>query len=109
MTEENIKRMALEAGFSDGEVDYIQSIIIHFATLVAQQERERIAKEIEKMTVFGKDTISSFTVVIRNMQWTHLEKSSFVLAVRVLEFKKISLLAKRIEVQHGQEKYFNVT
>jgi hypothetical protein len=68
MTEENIKRMALEAGFSDGEVDYIQSIIIHFATLVAQQERERIAKEIEKMTVFGKDTISSFTVVIRNMQ-----------------------------------------
>jgi hypothetical protein len=68
MTEENIKRMALEAGFSDGEVDYIQSIIIHFATLVAQQERERIAKEIEKMTVFGKDTISSFTVVIRGMK-----------------------------------------
>jgi len=68
MTEENIKRMALEAGFSDGEVDYIQSIIIHFATLVAQQERERIAKEIEKMTVFGKDTISSFTVVIKSMR-----------------------------------------
>jgi len=68
MTEEIIKRMALEAGFSDGEVDYIQSIIIHFATLVAQQERERIAKEIEKMTVFGKDTISSFTVVIRSMK-----------------------------------------
>ena len=43
MTEENIKRMALEAGFSDGEVDYIQSIIIHFATLVAQQEREACA------------------------------------------------------------------
>jgi len=68
MTEENIKRMALEAGFSDGEVNYIQSIIIHFATLVAQQERERIAKEIEKMTVFGKDTISSFTVVIKSMR-----------------------------------------
>jgi hypothetical protein len=43
MTEENIKRMALESGFSDGEVDYIQSIIIHFATLVAQQEREACA------------------------------------------------------------------
>jgi len=68
MTEENIKRMALEAGFSDGEVNYCQSIIIHLATLVAQQERERIAKEIEKMTVFGKDTISSFTVVIRGMK-----------------------------------------
>jgi hypothetical protein len=48
MTEENIKRMALEAGFSDGEVDYIQSIIIHFATLVAQQEREACAKLAEK-------------------------------------------------------------
>ena len=44
MTEENIKRMALEAGFSDGEVDYCQSIIIHLATLVAQQEREACAK-----------------------------------------------------------------
>jgi hypothetical protein len=47
MTEENIKRMALEAGFSDGEVDYIQSIIIHFATLVAQQEREKCAKRLD--------------------------------------------------------------
>jgi len=47
MTEENIKRMALEAGFSDGEVDYIQSIIIHFATLVAQQEREACAKRLD--------------------------------------------------------------
>jgi len=44
MTEENIKRMALEAGFSDGEVNYCQSIIIHLATLVAQQEREACAK-----------------------------------------------------------------
>jgi hypothetical protein len=43
MTEENIKRMAKEAGFSDGEVDYCQSIIIHLATLVAQQEREACA------------------------------------------------------------------
>jgi len=44
MTEENIKRMALEAGFSDGEVNYCQSIIIHLATLIAQQEREACAK-----------------------------------------------------------------
>jgi hypothetical protein len=63
MTEENIKRMALEAGFSDGEVDYIQSIIIHFATLVAQQERERIAKKIEQLP-FG-DTAASFGVYVR--------------------------------------------
>ena len=29
---------------------------------------EEVAKEIEKMTVFGKDTIGSFTVVIRNLK-----------------------------------------
>jgi len=63
MTEENIKRMALEAGFSDGEVDYIQSIIIHFATLVAKQERERIAQKIEQLP-FG-DTAASFSVYVR--------------------------------------------
>ena len=44
MTKEDIKRMALESGFSDGEADYCQSIIIHLATLVAQQEREACAK-----------------------------------------------------------------
>ena len=63
MTEENIKRMAKEAGFSDGEVDYIQSIIIHFATLVAQQERERIAQMIEKLPL--GDTAASFGVYVR--------------------------------------------
>lgn len=29
---------------------------------------EEVAKEIEKFEVFGKDTISSFTFVIRNMK-----------------------------------------
>jgi len=29
---------------------------------------EEVAKEIEKMTVFGKDTLDSFTVVIRKMK-----------------------------------------
>jgi hypothetical protein len=29
---------------------------------------EEVAKEIEKMKVFGPDTISSFTIVIRNMK-----------------------------------------
>ena len=63
MTEENIKRMAKEAGFSDSEVDYIQSIIIHFATLVAQQERERIATKIAQLP-FG-DTAASFSVYVK--------------------------------------------
>jgi hypothetical protein len=29
---------------------------------------EEVAKEIEKMTVFGKDTISSFVILIRNLK-----------------------------------------
>jgi hypothetical protein len=29
---------------------------------------EEVAKEIEKMTVFGKDTLDSFTIVIRNLK-----------------------------------------
>jgi hypothetical protein len=52
-----------------GEDDDIQeyastrdAINIRNATL------EEIAREIEKMTVFGKDTIDSFTVVIRSMK-----------------------------------------
>ena len=32
------------------------------------QVLEEVAKEIEKMTAFGQDTISSFSVYIRNMK-----------------------------------------
>ena len=46
----------------------------HFDVFVSTSQRnqvlEEVAKEIEKMTVFGKDTISSFTIVIRNMKRT---------------------------------------
>ena len=66
MTEEDIIKLAIEHTISGLKFD--EDGLIRFATLVAQQERERIAKEIEKMTVLGKDTISSFTVVIRNMK-----------------------------------------
>ena len=44
----------------------------HFDVFVSQSQRnqvlEEVAKEIEKMDVFGKDTISSFTIVIRSMK-----------------------------------------
>ena len=44
----------------------------HFEVFVSQSQRnqvlEEVAKEIEKMEVFGKDTISSFTIVIRSMK-----------------------------------------
>ena len=66
MTKEDIIRLAIEHTISG--LKFNEDGLERFTTLVAQQERERIAKEIEKMTVFGKDTISSFTVVIRNMK-----------------------------------------
>ena len=44
----------------------------HFDTYVSPSQRnhvlEEVAKEIEKFDMFGKDTISSFTIVIRNMK-----------------------------------------
>jgi hypothetical protein len=44
----------------------------HFDVFVSQSQRnqvlEEVAKEIEKFEVFGKDTISSFTIAIRNMK-----------------------------------------
>ena len=66
MTKEDIIKLAIEHTISG--LKFNEDGLERFATLVAQQERERIAKEIEKMTVFGKDTISSFTVVIRSMK-----------------------------------------
>jgi hypothetical protein len=47
MTIEGIIRMAKQAGFADEEIDICQQILIHFATLVAQQEREECAKVCE--------------------------------------------------------------
>jgi len=48
MTIEGIIRMAKQAGFADEEIDTCQQILIHFAKLVAEHEREACAKlEIE--------------------------------------------------------------
>jgi hypothetical protein len=63
MTREDVVRIALEVGFYDGEVDKCQLMLERFAYLVAQQERERIAKKIEQLP-FG-DTAASFGVYIR--------------------------------------------
>ena len=63
MTIEGIIRMAKQAGFADEEIDTCQQILIHFATLVAQQERERIAQKIEQLP-FG-DTSASFAIYVR--------------------------------------------
>ena len=46
MTKEDIIKLAIEHTISGLKFD--EDGLIRFATLVAQQERERIAKEIEK-------------------------------------------------------------
>jgi hypothetical protein len=63
MTREDIIRTALEVGFYDGEVNKCQLMLERFAYLIAQQERERIAKKIEQLP-FG-DTAASFGVYVR--------------------------------------------
>ena len=47
MTIEGIIRMAKQAGFADEEIDICQQILIHFAMLVAEHEREACAKVCE--------------------------------------------------------------
>ena len=39
-----------------------------FKQVVRNETLEEVAREIEKMTVFGRDTIDSFTVYIRSMK-----------------------------------------
>ena len=39
-----------------------------FKQVVRNETLEEVAKEIEKMTAFGNDTIGSFTVFIRGMK-----------------------------------------
>ena len=72
MTEEDIIRMAREAkdgGSDDPDTEAIDWVIFtpfelqRFATLVAQQERERISKKIEQLP-FG-DTSASFAIYVR--------------------------------------------
>ena len=72
MTTEDIIRMAREAkvgGSADPFTEAIDWVIFtpfelqRFTTLVAQQERERIAKKIEQLP-FG-DTSASFAIYVR--------------------------------------------
>ena len=50
MTIEGIIRMAKEAGFADEEIDYCQQILIHFAMLVAEHERNEIIEILDNST-----------------------------------------------------------
>lgn len=46
----------------------IQSLDGHYVYQDRNQIIEEVAKEVEKLTGFGKDTIDSLTVYIRNMK-----------------------------------------
>ena len=53
MTIEGIIRMAKQAGFADEEIDTCQQILIHFAKLIAEQEREACAKVCDGFLPLG--------------------------------------------------------
>ena len=68
MTIEGIIRMAKQAGFADEEIDICQQILIHFATLVAQQEREACAKVCDVLAYhpeFASDVTKLAAMAIR--------------------------------------------
>jgi len=46
----------------------IQANLARDHTNIRNATLEEVAKEIEKMTVFGKDTIGSFAVFVREMK-----------------------------------------
>jgi hypothetical protein len=63
--DDEFDRIAHEAEMKSGQP-------YHYDVYVSPSQRnqvlEEVAKEIEKMTAFGKDTIGSFTAYIRNMK-----------------------------------------
>ena len=63
--DEEFDRIAHEAEMKSGQP-------YHWDVFVSPSQRnqvlEEVAKEIEKMTAFGKDTIGSFTAYIRAMK-----------------------------------------
>jgi hypothetical protein len=54
----------------DDTQDYVKdTVFTHtFRQVVRNEALEEVAKEIEKMTAFGNDTIASFAVYIRSMK-----------------------------------------
>jgi len=65
MTDDEIREVAKKAGFSWGFIkqEGLRDGMIDFAHLVAQLERERIAKKLEQLP-FG-DTAASFAIYVR--------------------------------------------
>jgi len=73
--EEYIKHCALfpqseyERGFIDGMQKQMQSSVDKAVNALSRNEvLEEVAKEVERFTAFGPDTIASFAVYIRSMK-----------------------------------------
>ena len=66
MTELNIFEKAM--GWRKRQMVTTQVVRNEIIEKIRNETIEEVAKEIEKFDMFGKDTISSFTVVIRSMK-----------------------------------------
>ena len=66
MTELNLFEKAM--GWRKRQMVTTQVVRNEIIEKIRNETIEEVAKEIEKFDMFGKDTISSFTVVIRNMK-----------------------------------------
>ena len=67
MTQDEIIEMAIQAGLTGRDLvhsDWYPKALAAFAKLVAEAEKERIAKKIEQLP-FG-DTAQSFAIWVRN-------------------------------------------
>ena len=63
--DDEFDRIAHEAEMKSGQPYYYDVFV---SPSQRNQVLEEVAKEIEKMTAFGKDTIGSFTAYIRGMK-----------------------------------------
>ncbi len=66
MSPEKIIELARQSGLINWEISAYGNELKHFANLVAQLERERIATSIERLP-FG-DTAASFAIYVRELK-----------------------------------------
>jgi len=70
--DDDIQDYVSSLGWRKRQIQQVNELNLEFDKLYAIHRRnevlEEVAKEIEKMTAFGQDTIASFAVYIRNMK-----------------------------------------
>ncbi len=70
MKQEDIIRMALEAGFTEGDLAHFPDLIAYFAALVAAAEREECARMVDPKPRFpyvsgGREFCTQLAAAIR--------------------------------------------